>query len=138
LKAFAFFLAIIMTVWYGVQLIKAMDKEDAIKTARTGIINVLSTLVFIKVIDFIFFIAQDVSFVSKAKNFMINIARIAGYILGAAMVFALIYAGYKYLSAQGDEKEVGQAKKTITSMFYVVLIVFLFLLVGWQLIATFA
>lgn len=76
LKAFAFFWAIVMTVWYGIQMMRAMDKEDAIKTARTGLTNVLMTLVFIKVIDFIFFIAQDVSFASKAKMFMLNIARI--------------------------------------------------------------
>ena len=54
------------------------------------------------------------------------------------MVIALIYAGYKYISAQGDEKEVGQAKKTVVSIFYVILILFLFLLVAWQLIAEFA
>jgi hypothetical protein len=138
LKAFAFFYAIVMTIRYGIQFMKALEKEDQIKTAKKGITNVLMSLIFIKVIDFIYFIAQSGQFVSKAKNFMLNIARVWGYLLGAGMVVALIYAGYKYISAQGDEKEVGQAKKTIISIFYVILILFLFLLVAWQLIAEFA
>ncbi|MBP6086200.1 hypothetical protein KA478_03275 [Patescibacteria group bacterium] len=54
-------------------------------------VNVLLALVFIKVIDFVFFIAQDIAFISKAKTFMINIARIIGYLLGAGMVLALIF-----------------------------------------------
>jgi hypothetical protein len=37
--------------------------------------NVLFALIFIKVIDFVFFIAQDASFPSRAKEFMFNIAK---------------------------------------------------------------
>jgi hypothetical protein len=51
-----------MTIWYGVQFMKALEKEDAIKTARKGITNVLTALIFIKVIDFVYFIAQSGSF----------------------------------------------------------------------------
>ena len=76
LKAFAFFYAIIITIWYGFNMIRALDKEDTLKNAKRGLVNVLLALVFIKVIDFVFFIAQDVSFISRAKNFMITIARI--------------------------------------------------------------
>ena len=76
LKAFAFFYAIVMTIRYGIQFMKALEKEDQIKTAKKGITNVLMALIFIKVIDFIYFIAQSGQFVSKAKNFMLNIARV--------------------------------------------------------------
>ena len=138
LKAFAFFFAIVMTVWYGIQMIRAGDKEEGIKSAKKWIANVLVALVLIKVIDFIFFIAQDVQFVSKAKNFMLSMARIIWYIIGVAMVFTLIYTWFKYISAQGDESKVKDAKNTVTTMFYVVLVIFLFLLVARQIIAQFA
>lgn len=138
LKAFAFFYAIVMTIWYGIQMMRALDKEDAIKSAKTWLINILAALVFIKVVDFVFFIAQDVAFASRAKQFMLSAARIIWYLLGALMVFTLIFAGFKYVSAQGDEAKVKDAKNSIMSIFYVVLIIFLFLLVAWQVIAEFA
>jgi hypothetical protein len=138
LKAFAFFFAIIMTIWYGIQMVRALDKEEMVKSARTWIVNIVIALVLIKVIDFIFFIAQDVSFVSKAKNFMISVSRIIWYVVWALMVFMLIYTWYKYIAAQGDEAKVKDAKNTITTILYVVLIIFLFLLVARQVIAQFA
>lgn len=138
LKAFAFFYAIVMTIWYGIQMVRALDKEDVIKSARSGIINILAALVFIKVVDFIFFIAQDVAFASRAKQFMLTVARVMGYLLWAIMVFVLIYAWFKYVSAQWDESKVKDAKNTVMNIFYVVLVIFLFLLVAWQVIAEFA
>lgn len=138
LKAFAFFYAIVITIWYGFNMIRALDKEDTLKNAKRWLINVLLALVFIKVIDFVFFIAQDMSFVSKAKQFMITIARAFGYILGATMVISLIFTWFKYVSAQWDEAKVKDAKNTLSTIFYVVLIIFLFLLVAWQVIAEFA
>lgn len=138
LKAFAFFYAIVMTIWYGIQMVRALDKEDVIKSARSGIINILAALVFIKVVDFIFFIAQDVAFASRAKQFMLTVARVMWYLLWAIMVFVLIYAWFKYVSAQWDESKVKDAKNTVMNIFYVVLVIFLFLLVAWQVIAEFA
>ncbi len=138
LKAFAFFYAIVMALWFGFLMIRALDKEDAIKSARKWLVNVLLALVFIKVIDFVFFIAQDIAFISKAKTFMINIARIIGYLLGAGMVLALIYTWYKYISAWWDEAKVKWAKDTLSTIFYIVLIIFLFLLVARQVIWEFA
>ena len=137
LKAFAFFWAIVMIIWYGFQLVRALDKEDAIKTAKKWIVNVLLALIFIKVIDFIFFIAQDVTFVSKAKQFIFNTAKALWYILWVVIVWTLIYTWFKYLSAGGDEAKVKWAKETAINIFYVVLIMFLFLLVAWQVIAEF-
>ncbi len=138
LKAFAFFYAIIITMWYGFNMIRALDKEDAIKSAKRWVMNVLLALIFIKVIDFVFFIAQDYSFVSRAKTFMMSIAKALWYILWAVMVITLIYTGFKYLTAQWDESKVKDAKNILSTIFYVILIVFLFLLVAWQIIAEFA
>lgn len=138
LKAFAFFWAIVTIIWHGFSMMRALDKEDAIKTAKKWIVNVLLALIFIKVIDFIFFIAQDVTFVSKAKQFIFNTAKGLWYILWVVMVGTLIYTWFRYLSAGGDEAKVKWAKDTAMNIFYVILILFLFLLVAWQVIAEFA
>lgn len=138
LKAFAFFWAIVMIIWYGIQMVRALDKEDAIKTARKGIMNVLLALVFIKVIDFVFFIAQDITFVSRAKQFIFNISKGIWYALGIIMVLTLIYAGFRYISAGWDDAKVKAARSSLTNIFYVILILFLFLLVARQVIAEFA
>ena len=90
MKAAAFFYAIIMFIYYGFQFMRAMEEEAKIKSARTGLINVIAALVLIKVIDFIFFIAQQQDFGSRIQDFLVNTSRIAAYVLGAAMVLALI------------------------------------------------
>jgi len=43
----------------------AMDKEDKVKAAKTGILNVIIALVFIKIVDLIYFIAQEPDFTSQ-------------------------------------------------------------------------
>ena len=137
MKGFAFFYAIIMFIYYGFQFMRALEEEAKIKAARVGIINVIVSLVLIKIIDFIFFIAQQQNFGNQIQAFLVNTARIAGYILGAGMVLSLIYGGIRYLTSQGDESKVKEAKAIITTIFFVVLIVFLFLLIAYQVVAEF-
>lgn len=91
LKGLAFFFAIVMVIYYGFQFMRAFEEEAKIKAARTGLINVIVSLVLIKIIDFIFFIAQQQDFGSRLQNFIVDAARIAAYILGAGMVLALIW-----------------------------------------------
>jgi len=79
-----------MFIYYGFEFMRALEDEAKIKAARTGIINVIAALVLIKIIDFIFFIAQQQDFGSRMQTFIVNAARIAGYILGILMVLALI------------------------------------------------
>lgn len=137
LKAGAFFFAIIMTVLYGYQMISAMDKDEMATKARKGIMNVLLALIWIKVVDFIYFIAQKSTFASEFKTLLFNAAKILWWAMGAVMVGSLIYTGFRYISAQGDETKVKEAQKTITKIFYAVLIVFMFLLISRQIIDAF-
>lgn len=136
-KGFAFFYAIIMFIYYGFQFMRALEEESKIKAARVGIVNVIVSLILIKIIDFIFFIAQQQNFGSQMQQFLVNAARIAGYVLGAGMVLALIWWGIRYLTAQGDEAKVKDAKHIITTIFFIALIIFLFLLVAYQVVAEF-
>jgi uncharacterized membrane protein (DUF485 family) len=75
LKGFAFFLAIIMMVYYGYKMMIAFDQEDKIKAARTGILNVVLALVFIKVIDFLYYIAQKEDFGDQANSLILVVVK---------------------------------------------------------------
>ena len=66
-----------MVIYYGFQFMRALEEESKIKAARTGIVNVIVALVLIKIIDFIFFIAQQQDFGTQIQDFIINAARIA-------------------------------------------------------------
>lgn len=137
LKAGAFFLAIIMAVVYGYQMITAMDKDELAIKARKGIMNVLLALVGIKVIDFIYFIAQEQTFGTKMQTLLFNAAKMLWWAMGGIMVAVLIYGWFRYISAQGDETKAKDAQKMITKIFYAVLIVFMFLLITRQIIEAF-
>jgi len=54
----------------------ALDKEDKIKAGRTGLVNILVALVFVKIVDYAFYIAQSVSFASKASALVLDAAKI--------------------------------------------------------------
>ena len=64
-----------MVIYYGFQFMRALEEESKIKAARTGIVNVIVALVLIKIIDFIFFIAQQQDFGTQIQDFIINAAR---------------------------------------------------------------
>ncbi|MEI7920073.1 MAG: hypothetical protein WCH65_08195 [bacterium] len=72
--------------------------------------NVLVSLVFIKIIDYVFYIAQTPAFSAKIADMIINIAVILGWILGALFVLALFYAGYLLIASSGKEESFKKAK----------------------------
>ncbi|MEI7562735.1 MAG: hypothetical protein WCJ39_03305 [bacterium] len=99
-----------MMVVSGIKMMSSMDKSDKIKSARTGILNIIIALVFIKLIDYIFYIAQVPTFAVQAKQLIINIAIVLGYLAGAAFVGAIFYAGFLFMTASGNEDAIKKAK----------------------------
>jgi hypothetical protein len=67
-------MAIIFLVVYGYRIMAATDQEDKLKTAKTGILNIILALIAIKVIDYLYYIASIPSFGSDAANFIIQVA----------------------------------------------------------------
>jgi hypothetical protein len=67
LKALAFFLAIILLVYTGIKMMQAFDTQEKIDAAKRGIINIIIALIFIKVIDYLFLIAQQPEFFNEAR-----------------------------------------------------------------------
>ena len=127
-----------MMIISGIKMMAAMDQSEKIKSARTGVMNVIVALIFIKVIDYIFYIAQVPSFALQAKQFVINIALVLGYIVGAALVAAAFYAGFLFMTSSGSEDSIKKAKSALINIAIVAAVIFLFLLIVFQIFNEFA
>jgi hypothetical protein len=130
LKGFAFFLAIIMMFYYGYQMMSAFDKEDKIKAARTGILNVILALIFIKTIDFLYFIAQQKDFTTQANDLVLVVAKFLGYIFGILIVLVIIYIAFQFVT--GGEEWFKKGLTWLKNILIIGLVIFLFLLVIYQ------
>jgi hypothetical protein len=72
--------------------VSAVGEEEKITAARQGLINVLLALVFIKIIDYLYYIALSGEFQSKAIDFIVQASKFITYIIGVCFILALIYA----------------------------------------------
>jgi hypothetical protein len=134
----AFFLAIVMIVVYGFQMMAAMDQDEKIKTARKWIINVIVALVFIKIIDYVYYIAQLSDFAKRASDMIIDIAKILWYIVGFAFIVGTFYAWFLLFTSWGKEDAFKKTKSILINIFLVSLVIFLFLLLIYQIFNQFA
>ena len=132
-KSFAYYLAIIMMVYYWVKIMQAQEKEDKIKQARSGAINVILALIAIKVLDYVYYIAQNSDFVSKWSAFISSIAKALGWVLGIAIVLALLYSGALLIASKGNEESWKKAKIIVRNVFLVIFVVFLFIVIVFDL-----
>lgn len=136
-KSLAFFAAIIALVvaWY--RMMSAMDSEDKLKAARNGIVNVLIALVLLKVVDFVYLLAQDATLFSQAKSLIIRISKILWYAIGVGMLASVFVSGYLYITDGWSGEWAKKAKNIFQTVFIVGLTIFLFLLIVYQVIAQF-
>lgn len=133
LKWLAFFMAIIFLVVYGYRIMAATDQEDKLKTAKTGILNIILALIAIKVIDYLYYIASIPSFGSDAANFIIQVATLLWYIIGAVFMLSIFYLGFLLLTGRGEEDTVTKAKNIVITILLSALVIFLFLLIVYQI-----
>lgn len=132
-KVLAFFIAIIMMVVSWFKMMAAMDKEDKVKAGKQGAINIIIALVFIKIVDYIFYIAQTADFAQRASTLILDIAKILWWILGISFVLGLFYAWYQMFFSGGDEKAMKKTQSILINIVIVSLVVFLFLLLVYQI-----
>ena len=133
LKAIAFFVALFFIVWYGFQIVSAVGEEEKITAARQGLINVLLALVFIKIIDYLYYIALSGEFQSKAIDFIVQASKFITYIIGVCFILALIYAWYIMLTATWDEERTTKATNILKAVFIISILVLLFMLIIHQI-----
>ena len=132
-KVLWFFLAIVMMVVTGFKIMSAMDQEDKLKSAKKWIFNIVVALVLIKIIDYVYYIAQSPSFASKAGDLIVSVATVLWYVLGAMLVAAIFYAGFLLITSSGKEESMKKATGMIVNIVIVAAVVFLFLLIVYQI-----
>jgi len=133
IKAAAFFVAIIMIIYYGLQIIRSYDKDEKFAAARKGILNVVAVLVLIKVVDYVYFIAYDQWFKTKAVDLIIQVSKFLWRAIGVISVLYVIYAGFLLIVGWWESDRLKKATNIIKAIFFGVLIIFLFLLTIYQL-----
>ena len=137
LKAFAFFLAIIMIVVTGIKVISAAEWEKWKKLVK-WLINVVIALLIIKWIDFVYYLAEDSSnFISNASDFIINVAKIFGYIYGVIIVIMVFVAWYLYIVDWWSGNNFKKAGNILVNILLSWLVLFAFLLIIYQIFAEF-
>jgi len=132
LKWLAFFAAIVFLVIYGYRIMAATDQEEKLKTAKTWILNIVIALVAIKVIDYLYYIASVPTFGSDAANVILEIATVLWYIIGALFMLSIFYLGFLLLTGRWEEETVTKAKNIVVTILLSALVIFLFLLIIYQ------
>lgn len=136
-KAFAFFLAIIMIVITWFKVMAAWEWEKWKKLVK-WIINVVVALLIIKWVDFIYYLAADSgSFVKNAADFIINVAKLFGYIYGVIIVIMVIVSWYLYITDWWDWSNFKKASNVLINILLSALVLFAFLLITYQIFAEF-
>ena len=137
IKAFAFFLAIIMIVVTWFKVIAAGEWEKWKKLMK-WLINVVVALLIIKWVDFIYYLAADSeSFVRNASEFIINVARVFAWIYWVIIVIMVIVAWYLYITDWWSWSNFKKATNILINILLSALILFLFLLITYQIFAEF-
>lgn len=133
IKASAFFAAIVLIIYHGLQIIRAYEKEDKITEARKAIVNILAVLVLIKVVDYVYVIAYDWWFKTRAVEFIVEVSKLLWWGVWVLAVIYLIYAWFMLVIGQWESDRLKKSTNIIKWIFFAVLIIFLFLLTMYQL-----
>ena len=137
IKAFAFFLAIIMIVVTWFKVIAAWDWEKWKKLVK-WIVNVVVALLIIKWVDFIYYLAADSStFIENTSNLIINVAKVFAWIYWVIVFIMVLVAGYLYITDWWDGSSFKKASNVLVNILLSALVLFGFLLITYQIFAEF-
>ena len=138
LKWAAFFLAIVMIVITGFQMMNPSSGEEGWgKKLFKNLAAVIAALVGLKVVDFLYYIASQQDFTKRAGEFIIQIAKMLGYLSGSVIVIMIIYSGYLLVVDGGKGENFKKAKNTLINTVLAVGSLFLFLFVIYQIFSEF-
>ena len=137
-KSMAYYLAIIMMVYYWFRIMQSQEKEDKIKTAKTWVVNIIIALIAIKVIDYVYYIAQQKSFVTTGSSFIYWIAKVLGWLLWVVIILSLIYSAFLLISSGWNEEDWKKSKKIIQNMVLWIFVIFLFIVIVFDLVKNFS
>lgn len=135
-KAFAFFLAIIMTVVTWFRVIAAWE-SDKWKKLIKWVINVVVSLLIIKWVDFIYYMAADSDFVSRTSELIINLSKLFAYVYWVVIVIMVIVSWYLYMTDGWSWSNFKKASNILVNILLSALVLFAFLLITYQIFAEF-
>jgi hypothetical protein len=138
IRAGAFFAAIVLLAFTWWRIMSAMDSEEKIKVGRQWILNIIISLLIIKVIDYIYFVAQTPDFKSKATELIVEISKVLLYILWGFFTITLIYYWFNLMFSNGNDESLKKVKSVITAVFLWSLVLFIFFLIIYQITQEFA
>jgi len=127
-------MAIVFLVYYGYRMITAFDSSEKQTAAKKWMINVIVALIFVKVIDYMYFMALQGDFKDRAINFIVEVTKFLGYFMGIAVVILIIYAGFRMITANGDAEQAKKAQNTLRTVFVAFIVLMLFLLIIYQIL----
>ncbi len=139
LKAFAFFLAIIFMLWNWYSMMRWTWEKDSLEKWKNWVLSIVVALVFIKIIDYVYFILQAPNLKQKFTDFLIEITKMLWYLIWAFAVVMIIYAWFRMIT---DRKWswtwIKHFKNAILWAFIAAVVIFLFLLIMYQVVQEFA
>lgn len=138
LRAWAFFIAIILMWVTGWRIMVSMDDEEKLTAGRQGILNILIALIIIKLIDYVYFIAQTPDLKTKATELIVEASKVLWYILWGFFTISLIYYGFRLMFSNGNEEGLEKIKNIITAVFLGSLVIFIFFLIVYQITQEFS
>lgn len=133
-KSVAYYAAVIFIVYYGYSIMQAHEKEDKIKAARTWAINVIIALISIKVLDYVYYIAQWWNFRWNATSFIASLWTVLGWVLWVLIILVLIYSGFLLITSRWNEESMKKSITIIKNVFLVIFVLFLFIIIVYDFV----
>ena len=137
LRSLAFFVAIILLIFTGWKIMVAMDQENKYKEATKWILNIIIPLTIIKVIDYIYYIAQTPNFKSRAAELIVEVSKALWYVLWWFFTIMVIYYWFRLMFWWNDE-HLKKVKSVIIAILLGTLVLFIFFLIIYQIAQEFA
>jgi len=137
-KSLAYYIAFILIVYYGFKMMQAQEKEDKVKTAKNWILNIILALIAIKVLDYIYYIAQTSSFVSKWSSLIVWTWKVLAWSLWVIIILSLLYAAWLLITSRWDAESMKKSKNIIRNVFLAVFVIFLFIVIIFDLVKNFS
>ncbi len=138
IRAGMFFMAIVLLGYTWWKVIVGIDDEERIKVAKNWVLNIVVALIVVKIIDYMYFIAQSPDFKNQASTLLVEVSKVLWYILWWFFTIMLIYYGFRLMFSGGNDEHLKKVKNIIIGVFLGSLVIFMFFLIIYQITQEFA
>lgn len=111
----------------------AMDDDEKLSTMKQWVLNIVVVLAVIKVVDYVYYIAQSPDLKSRATELIVEVSKVLGYILGWFFMIMVIYYGFRLMFSGGNEESLSKVKNLLIAILVITLVLFFFMLIIYQI-----